>query len=334
MLRPNLFAYATSELSQDAALCWLLAWAHPNYASEDAALHQLAQQFIYLSFSKAGKDGPPTIDTLAIQRQADRIDVLVTINDAWWLLIEDKVGTQEHSRQLETYLEKLMQRGNPPENIAAVYVQTGEQSSYDNVYRAGFQVVTRLELLALLTDALTAGSSNAILVDFQLHLIKLEQQYQAYHTAPLNEWNGRAWQGFFSTLKLRLGTGDWDYVPTASGGFQGFWWNWLFDDQSEAYLQLEHGRLCFKLGDFDANMSSRVEYARSFNARVVAAGKELGVPITKPGRYQSGETMTAAIFPADYRVADVNGVLDLEATLKQLMKAQQVLHKVFGLGPE
>jgi len=26
VLQPNLFAYATSELSQDAVLCWMLAW--------------------------------------------------------------------------------------------------------------------------------------------------------------------------------------------------------------------------------------------------------------------------------------------------------------------
>nr|WP_260390277.1 hypothetical protein [Ornithobacterium rhinotracheale] len=25
--KPNLFQYATSELSQDAFLCWLIAWA-------------------------------------------------------------------------------------------------------------------------------------------------------------------------------------------------------------------------------------------------------------------------------------------------------------------
>jgi hypothetical protein len=26
-MKPNIFKYATSELSQDAFICWLLAWA-------------------------------------------------------------------------------------------------------------------------------------------------------------------------------------------------------------------------------------------------------------------------------------------------------------------
>ena len=29
-MKPNLFKYATSELSQDAFICWLLEWAKPQ----------------------------------------------------------------------------------------------------------------------------------------------------------------------------------------------------------------------------------------------------------------------------------------------------------------
>lgn len=38
--RPNLFTYATSELSQDAFICWLAAWADPKFKDADPALHQ------------------------------------------------------------------------------------------------------------------------------------------------------------------------------------------------------------------------------------------------------------------------------------------------------
>ena len=33
MLRPNLVDYATKELSQDAVVCWLIAWAHRDPAN-------------------------------------------------------------------------------------------------------------------------------------------------------------------------------------------------------------------------------------------------------------------------------------------------------------
>jgi hypothetical protein len=42
MNRPNLFSYATSELSQDAFICWLLSWASLEYKDVDGQLHQCA----------------------------------------------------------------------------------------------------------------------------------------------------------------------------------------------------------------------------------------------------------------------------------------------------
>ena len=37
---PNIFSYATSELSQDAMIAWLLQWASPEYGEADPDLHR------------------------------------------------------------------------------------------------------------------------------------------------------------------------------------------------------------------------------------------------------------------------------------------------------
>jgi hypothetical protein len=42
MQPPNLFDFATSELSQDAFICWLASWADPSYRDDDEALHATA----------------------------------------------------------------------------------------------------------------------------------------------------------------------------------------------------------------------------------------------------------------------------------------------------
>ena len=42
MAAPNLFAFATSELSQDAFICWLASWADPSCRSLDAPMHETA----------------------------------------------------------------------------------------------------------------------------------------------------------------------------------------------------------------------------------------------------------------------------------------------------
>ena len=47
-MKPNLFTHATSELSQDAFILWLLEWADSECATEDKALHETAQEFVRL----------------------------------------------------------------------------------------------------------------------------------------------------------------------------------------------------------------------------------------------------------------------------------------------
>ena len=48
MNRPNLFRIATSELSQDAFLVWLIQWADPSTMQYDPALCTAGQDFIRL----------------------------------------------------------------------------------------------------------------------------------------------------------------------------------------------------------------------------------------------------------------------------------------------
>lgn len=41
MTRPNLFNYATSELSQDAFICWILSWGTSEAGSYDKQLNEI-----------------------------------------------------------------------------------------------------------------------------------------------------------------------------------------------------------------------------------------------------------------------------------------------------
>jgi len=46
--KPNIFSFATSELSQDAFICWLVS--HINYP-EDTILHECAKDFIVMLYN-------------------------------------------------------------------------------------------------------------------------------------------------------------------------------------------------------------------------------------------------------------------------------------------
>jgi len=100
--RPNLFDFATSELSQDAFLTWLIQWANKDYKKIDSSLNTCAVSFVQ---ELLGKDNSYTIETLEAGRQWNNIDFWALVNNTYFIVIEDKKGTKEHSDQLNRYSE-------------------------------------------------------------------------------------------------------------------------------------------------------------------------------------------------------------------------------------
>lgn len=106
-VKHNLFAFATSELSQDAFFCWALDCLNRD---EDSPLYGLGRSFWAL-LSGCKNDALPKIKGVVIRRQFKHVDVLALVVysdgtiDA--LVIEDKVNTSEHDDQIQTYLTEL-----------------------------------------------------------------------------------------------------------------------------------------------------------------------------------------------------------------------------------
>lgn len=250
MFRPNLFSFATSELSQDAVLCWLAEWAKPEYCDADPTLHRLGTEFLRLLLAGHEHEMPQAIDSLEVRRQHRNIDVLIVVNDTVAICIEDKVGTEEHSKQLERYVGLLREEGFTENHIVPVYIQTGEQSDFNGVKAAGYSILLREAMIDLFSRNET--DDNAIARDFHDHLMTVEENVQAFNRLPLQEWDRYAWQGFYSELQRVFGRGGWGDVPNPSGGFLGYWWYWHEDATSKQYLQLQESKLCFKISVDDA----------------------------------------------------------------------------------
>ena len=106
-VKHNLFAFATSELSQDAFFCWALDCLNLD---EDSPLYGLGRSFWSL-LSGRKNDDLPKIKGVVISRQFKHMDVLALVVysnrtvDA--LVIEDKVYTSEHDDQIQKYLTEL-----------------------------------------------------------------------------------------------------------------------------------------------------------------------------------------------------------------------------------
>ena len=72
---PNLFDFATSELSQDAFICWLVSWVG---CDTDPQLSQYAREFIAMLFNQTKKRKIEPSDVASVTtlvRQMGKIDV-------------------------------------------------------------------------------------------------------------------------------------------------------------------------------------------------------------------------------------------------------------------
>ena len=131
---PNIFDYATSELSQDAFLCWLIACAD----CDDASLKNLGLEFIRFLYDSKNADTQQTkvqglVKTKDTEKpypwqQYGKIDVYfqATINDKKVsFVIEDKTGTAMHDDQLKRYATFVAEDGIEEDEVQLIYFKTG-----------------------------------------------------------------------------------------------------------------------------------------------------------------------------------------------------------------
>lgn len=320
-MKPNLFKWATSELSQDAFICWLIEWANPKNRSE--ILNEYAGKLI-----EELADIPSSfIQKLKVKRQYKNIDILVVINDEKVILIEDKVHTENHGNQLMRYADLLSEEFHK-EKISLVYFKTGDQSNYRKVEEKGYRTYKRTDFLKLLKSGKENGIKNEIYLDFLSYLNDIDVSVNSYQSLPINEWHRDSWKGFYIELQKRLGQGEWDYVSQKNGGFLGFRWNWNTKNYKDTgfkyYLQLEHSKFCFKLYPSQRDKAREVrDYYRSL---LNTKAEEHGIHIYRNGRI--GKYMTVAALSNDVRTTDENGILDMEKTIEEIRKIEKMVNEI------
>ena len=324
MSKPNIFSFATSELSQDAFICWFLSWAKNEYATEDLSLHNCARKFISVIFDKHSKKMPDEITDIKITKQDKNIDVLCVINNEFAIIIEDKTGTKHHSGQLARYLNEIENRRYEQDKILPIYYKSEDQSCYATVLKNGYKPFLRRETIAVLD---TYSGTNHILIDYREHLLQISKKVDSFMRLPLDEWKSYSWVGFYLCLQDKLKSGNWSYVSNPSGGFMGFWWHGHGDDECEQYLQLEESKLCFKIMVGD-NADKRELRSRWHGIIKNHSCDIEDLAIEKPSRFGSGKYMTVCINKNDYRVANTDNRIDIDRTVTLLKSAESLLTSV------
>ena len=340
--QPNLFAFATSELSQDAALAWLLAWADPAHATADAPLHERGTSLLRTLLDRTGHGGRGTICRVEVQTQYERVDVFVKVHHEGEeapvaLLIEDKVGAGPHGDQLATYA--AWGRDNYPDRAGLVYLKTHDGPRLIGEKHEDWFTFDRPALLDVLeADPLP---ENDVYQAFLAHLRHIDARHDC-KALPVAEWTGAdPWRGFFTALQRELQehgelqNGSWGYVPNRKGGFMGYWWNGVEVDDGHVYLQIQgshtgrpKGKLVFKLASRGRNAEERRSARTYWHEQLVTAGDQNGsLDVIKPNRFGHGKTMTVAELAGDIRQWDGRGRLDLSQTKQRLIEAHALLRR-------
>ena len=214
----NLFTYATSELSQDAFICWLLSHLYPENHGIDIAIESCAIEFVKRFYS----DFSGEASYFSINRQYRNIDVLVCINDKR-IIIEDKTFTDSHDNQVNRYKETLMAEGILESDIICVFYKIIEQPHPEKDVNYEF---TRKELISIF-EKYTKKTDNRIFCDYFDYLKSIDDKVLSYCHKSIDEWDYYSYIGFFTMLQDTIFThseNSWSYVNNPSGGFNCLWW--------------------------------------------------------------------------------------------------------------
>ncbi len=270
-------------------------------------------------------------DYLIFKVDADRhwknIDIWAEINDEYFIAIEDKTNSGEHSDQLERYKQIATEYYNDKNyKLSFIYLKSGNESAdtLKKILDKGYSIVDRKSVLGILNKRQV---HNEIFNDFKEYLSAIENQTNSYIKFEniISDW--RAAEGFFIKLQERIDEwSHWRYVANQSGGFLGFWYHWnSSDDFGEIYIQIENAfengiKLVIKIADWDE--TTEILYKALYEISTIA--KSYGLSIVKPDRYRAGKTSTLAIVENAFSV-DSNGDFEFEKFMFVLNNLKQAL---------
>lgn len=363
---PNLFTYATSELSQDAFLCWLVEWANPEWAASEPFLHKKATAFLrhLFSIAKPVAIDFPAVRAVEIRRQHFHADIVLYITAEsgrqYAVIIEDKVNTKERGDQLDEYLKKICEyaKNQLPcfsrSDLVCIYYKTGDQSDYSGVEGCGYAVVKREDMIGILRPADEAEMTNAVYRDYYLHLCLLQEKVMLYESLCEPCWrilerDGETvfplWIGLFKKLQeiYRGRVADcnvgWDYANPRSGRFIVFWRSPadLRGPDFTLYIQLEEGKyknsgLCFK-ACWNSDCDSKEKRAEA-TGKLVEIGtdvvRERGVEafVKRPNHIRWQKERKTFLLWRDYLVFGHDSRIDVEATFENMRRAEDVIEEI------
>lgn len=219
---PNIFQYATKELSQDAFICWLVACAR----RADGELRKCGLAFVEalmrsgrgrVTDARSGTEESYRGEEHAIADISDPslqlggIDVYFQAKvdgNVVSFLLEDKTGTEMHGGQLERYRKAVREDAEEEDLIKAVYFKTGYvfDDERERAERAGYCVFDAEDVVTFFEKE-ERKTPHSFLRDFAEHIGALVNARQEKRSGwDLNE--GFVQWEFMVAMRNVLGSSD------------------------------------------------------------------------------------------------------------------------------
>ncbi len=334
--QPNIFQWATKELSQDAFLCWLIHWASVENALANPCMHELGRRFVerLLAQRFTGLELPEN-SVVEVFRQVACIDIAVKITPPqgkpYALLIEDKVDASLHN-DLAGYLQRLLDDAHfldcPKTHFCSLFIKTRDESlcEIEHMLSAGeSKPFLRQDFLAFFAENASL-CQHALVRDFLERLRGFDAEANAWMSLPVKEWGerGRAWQGFYTYLSHHSPLRSWFVVNNASGGFLAARSEFLWDICEQfpgcdcIYWQIESDKqlLCLKIGVSERPSEVRNQVHNAVGEYLKRHGNQNAM--CRPARFGTGQYMTIIVVkPEDWLLRSDGGV-DPQAVVERL----------------
>lgn len=335
----NLFDFATSELSQDAVICWLANWADDSF-SQNEPMHSYGRDFLasLLECWNEKSNGSiklPASISIRIARGINDADVTLVINDKLAIFIEDKTGTSHHSNQLA----RCRQEASTSELYKGmekvfIFFKTHDFIPDDYLRNSCFAIYDRTRLVTLLHGMKT--DENCILNDFAQYIFGMENAAQAYRREKIEDWPAEAIPKFHSLIAQKI-PGMNGGLANPMAGVPGCWgYEHCIPDVMCVYLQIVttpekpvKSNLYFRISEV-VHPDQLPQIRKKWYECLQEAAKKYKAVIQKTV-WRGGNTMNIAMLEGDFRAVDQNGVIDEAQTFDRLKLAQDILDEAVKL---
>ena len=352
MIKNNIFNYATSELSQDAFICYLASFAFKD-AIADTTLNECARNMLHLFVPEIDADDVvlESIEQQFNLENIGRLDVLLTAQSkgkVYKIIVEDKTFTKDYKGQLINY-KKGVQKLFPKYEVHGVFYKTGFQSNLSAAQEAAYVIITREKILEFLKPVVTK-TGNQVIVDYYNYWKDFQDDVVLFSEKSIQNWNWKQIYGFYNYLQNDVfpqKNNYWEgygYVANAADGFYGFWFG-LNDDsvmikntKFSLYLQLEAVpwqnptdlKICLKLScesdpkqEDVRNARNGILYEDDWSYRIKK------YHFIKPKRVVGAKYMTIGIFDGNYSALN-ELLLTINEAKKEYERLLDDLRKLFS----